>query len=268
MGSHVTHAAVALAYDRPDAMSLRFESVQPARFHEEVSRQLARSIVRGDVLPGDPVPSEGVLIESFGVSRAVVREALRTLQQRGMVEMAQGKRTVVTDEDEWDVLDPLVLTSFRDEGRIKPLVQQFLWIRRQIEPAIAAEAATRADEDAIARLGAILVRMRSCRHDAAAFFEIDMEYHNELASAVGNRVLSRLMRTIGYLFNVSRDVTLDTRHAPTGALKWHEEVQRALVARDPEAARRAMQGHLEWTHERILSRLTSVEGDPAEAVAG
>jgi DNA-binding FadR family transcriptional regulator len=236
-------------------MTVRFESVHASRFHEDVSRQIARSIIRGDFRPLEPIPSEAVLIEEFRVSRAVVREALRTLQQRGLLEMAQGKRTVVTEESQWDVLDPLVIAAFREVGRIKPLVRDFLWIRMRLEPEIAAEAALRVDDAALAELDAILERMEATQDSPAAFFEVDMEYHNRLAAAVDNRVLGRLMGTIGYSFYVSRDLALDTEHAPIGALQWHREVQRALRERDPDAARAAMKGHLDWTYERIMGRL-------------
>ncbi len=243
-------------------MTRPFVTVRPVRVHHDVGRQIARSIVAGDFAPGDSIPSEAVLIEQFGVSRAVVREALRDLQQRGLVEMSQGKRTVVSDESNWDVLDPMMLAIFRDEGRIRPLVRDFLWIRLRLEPEIAAEAARQADDVLLDDLERLLDRMEQVRHDPASFFEVDMEFHNRLAAAVDNRVLRRLMTTIGHLFYVSRDLTLDSHHAPTGALAWHLKIHEALRNRDPDAAREAMDGHLAWTRDRILPRLADLDVSP------
>lgn len=84
-----------------------FISVQSERFHEDIGWQSAKRIVRGDVSPAAPLPAEGVLMGQFGVSRAVVREALRSLEQRGLVTMRQGRRTVVAAREAWDVLGPV-----------------------------------------------------------------------------------------------------------------------------------------------------------------
>ena len=229
-----------------------FTSVQNERFHEEVSRQIARHIVRGDLPNGSPLPSEATLIQQFEVSRAVVREALRSLVQRGLVDMRQGRRTVVLPQEEWDVLDPLVLEAYREEGLIEPLIRDFLWIRCMLEPSVAAEAARHANASLVDDLRSCLQRMEDNLDNATVFFSEDMAFHNFLAAATGNRVLLRIMTTISHLFNVTRDLTHEVATAPLGALEWHKQIYNAIAKKDPDGAREAMADHLKWTTERIL----------------
>lgn len=230
---------------------LTFESVPQARRHEHVSRQIARSLVRGELRAGDTMPAEAELLGAFNVSRSVIREALRSLEQRGMIESSQGRLTVVLPESRWDVLDPVVLETYRDEGRIRPLLREFLWIRLRLEPEIAAEASRSSDAAFLTDLRAILNRMEALVDQPAAFFAEDMAFHKRLAAEVGNRVLTRLMTTIGDLFNVSRDLALDSRDAPSGALAFHHRIYEAVMTSDEDGARDAMRDHLTWTSSRV-----------------
>src|SRR5690242_7356591 len=116
-------------------------SVRDGRLHDEVSRQIARQIVAGTLPIGATLPAETELIARFGVSRMVIREALRRLEEAGMIVIRHGRRTVIAAEEEWNVLDRLVLTSYREEGLIGPLLRDSLRVRQMLEPAIAAEAA-------------------------------------------------------------------------------------------------------------------------------
>lgn len=234
-----------------------FRNVQTERFHEDVGRQIARSIIRGDIAPGTALPSESILIKQFEVSRVVIREALRSLAQRGLVEMWQGRRTTVLPENRWDVLDPMILTLFREEGRIKPLVRDFLWIRRQLEPQIAADAARGSNCELNKDLTGILQQMEVLLEEPKLFFEADMAFHIRLAEATGNTVLRQLMTIISHLFNVSRDLTHEVATAPEGALEWHNRIYSAIEKGDSEGARDTMARHLEWTTERIMRSLAS-----------
>lgn len=156
-------------------------SVADAGLHRAVERQIARGIVRGDFVPGTPLPSEAVLIGRFGVSRAVVRAALRSLAQRGMVDMRQGRRTAVLPQDAWDILDPLVLEVHRDEGRIRPLVRDALQVRCWLEPEAAAEAARRTDSRLAQDLSQLLERMQESLGDVDTFLAADVEFHERIA---------------------------------------------------------------------------------------
>ena len=203
---------------------LEFRSVQGERLHENVCKQIARYIIRGDLAPGSFLDSESVLVEQFGVSRAVIREALRSLAQRGLIDMRQGRRTQVQPNHEWNLLDPLVLISFREEGLVEPLIHDFMWIRKLLEPEIAAEAARNTSEELINNLECSILEMERLLEDRAAFFQEDMKFHNRLAAATNNRILCHLIETVTYLFNISRDPALERTAAPSGSLEGHKRI--------------------------------------------
>lgn len=223
---------------------LLFSSVREARLHEEVGRQIARRIVVGSFPAGSALPAESELIASFGVSRAVIREALRSLETCGMVIVRHGRRTIVTAQSEWDVLNRLVLETYRDEGLIAPLMRDSLRVRQMLEPTIAADAAKNADPALIAALAACLERQETLLDRDAAFLEEDMAFHNLLAAATGNRVLMRVLTAIRDLLHVSREVTNQWPNALPGALVAHRLIFDAVRDGDPERARKVMADHL------------------------
>lgn len=232
---------------------VEFKSAQGSRYHEDVSKQIARYIIRGDLVPGALLEPEGVLIEEFGVSRAVVREALRSLAQVGLVEMRQGRRTQVLPEREWNLLDPMVLTSFREEGLIEPLIHDFMWIRKLLEPEIAAEAARNTSLELVSDLELVVGKMEGFLEEREAFFEEDMKFHNRLAAATNNKILCRLIETITYLFNVGRDISLEQTAMPAGSLQGHRQILEQIRAGNVVGAREAMADHIEWKSKRIAS---------------
>lgn len=224
----------------------RFQAVPTERYHEVVSRQIARHIVSGAFAPGDELPSEKALMAEFGVSRAVVREALRSLHQSGMIELRQGKRTQVNEENRWNLLDPLVLIAFRDEDRVVPLLRDLAWIRGVLEPRIAAQAARIVTPSLRDELRESLARMRELLDNHEAFYLEDQRFHLLLARATGNVVLERLMNVLTRLFNVSRPPILSTSGSPGRSLEGHEEIAQRIIDGDPEGAEQAMHRHMTW----------------------
>lgn len=221
-----------------------FTVVRDARLHEEVSRQLARRIVAGDFPAGAPLPAEAELIARFGVSRAVVREALRGLDECGMIAIRHGRRTIVAPQEEWDVLDRLVLNAYRDEGLIGPLLRDSQRVRRILEPAIAAEAAERATPALLDALAGSLARQEALLDAPDGFLEEDFSFHNLLATATGNRILSRMLTAISDLLHISREVTNQLPNALAGAIASHRRIDEAVRSGDPERARLAMLDHI------------------------
>jgi len=224
----------------------QFTAVPVERYHEVVVRQIARHIVSGTFSPGDELPSEKSLMSEFGVSRAVVREALRSLHQSGLINLRQGRRTQVNSETRWNLLDPIVLIAFRDEDRVIPLLRDLAWIRAVLEPQIAEEAARGVTPELRSDLEESLERMRELLHDNEAFYLEDQNFHLLLARSTGNLVLERLMRVLTHLFNVSRPPVLASSGSPRGSLEGHEDIAREVSAGDPEGARQAMQRHMDW----------------------
>lgn len=222
-----------------------FTIVKDARLHEEVGRQIARRIVLGDFPVGSNLPAESELIARFGVSRMVIREALRSLEECGMIAVRHGRRTIVAPQEEWDVLNRIVLATYRDEGLLEPLLRDSLRVRRLIEPAIAAEAAEKATPELLVALAASLERQAATLDTPDLFLEEDINFHNLLVSATGNRILARMLAAIRDLLHISREVTNQLPNALTGAIRSHQRIYDEVRSRDPERAHRAMLDHLD-----------------------
>lgn len=240
-------------------------SVRDGRLHDEVSRQIARQIVLGALQSGTTLPAETELIARFGVSRMVVREALRRLEEAGMIVIRHGRRTIIAAEEEWNVLDRLVLTSYREEGLIGPLMRDSLRVRRMLEPAIAAEAAQRVNPALLQSLEDSLARQELLFARPDGFLVEDIAFHNHLAAATGNRILMRLLSTIRDLLHVSREVTNELPNAIPAALAAHRHIYDAVHSGEPARAYRAMKDHLDGTLPRVWPEASTRRRRPRAA---
>lgn len=235
-------SGVVAAHDLPDRVAEQ-TPLRAERLYEQAVMAIARGIQRGDSPPGTTLPGEAELAQRFGVGRLVVREALRILAAKGLLTLSQGKAARVEPPERWNVVDPLVLL-LRDQGET---LREVFDLRRMLEPAIAAAAAERATPEQLASLAATHARLR---RDGEApperpFEEVDLEFHTKLAAATGNQLLMTMLEPLGTLFRSARIAmsvyvpdTVDRSRAA------HNRILEAVRARDPEAARRAMEAHL------------------------
>jgi len=228
-----------------------FKTVQIEKAHEEVSRQIARKIIAGEIQPGESLPTESNLTSAFEVSRVVVREALRSLAQRGLIELSQGRRTIALPEANWDIFDLMILTIMREEGKIYPVLRDFTWIRLNVEPQIAAEAARLNDEQLIKDLQASIDNMEKLQRKHEGYYKADLEFHARLASATGNRVLYRLMNIFGTLFNEARHLSDSLFEESARGVADHKQLLAAIEAGDANEAQELMQKHIEWAQEGV-----------------
>lgn len=228
-----------------------FHSVQVPRVHTEVGRQIARRIIAGDLLPGQYLPTESELTRDFEVSRVPVREALRSLAQRGLIGQAQGRRTVVLGPEEWDIFDPMVLAIMREEGKIYPVLRDFTAIRMKMEPDIAAAAAELGSEELIARLEGFLEEMRTLRTDHEGYYVADLEFHAALAAATGSQVMHRLIKVIGTLFTQHRKMLEEAQSESLVSIESHAAILEAIKGGDAERAAELMREHIVWAGEGV-----------------
>jgi len=228
-----------------------FKSVQVSRVHAEIGRQIARRIIAGDLEAGQYLPTETELTRDFGVSRVAVREALRSLAQRGLLEQSQGRRTVILPMERWDVFDPMVLAIMREEGKIFPVLKDFTWIRLNLEPAVAAEAAKNSTPQLVASLEGIVAQMEALRAQHEGYYVADLDFHARLATAAGNQVLHRLMKVMGTLFSAERRLPDAPYASPAKGIKDHKAIIKAIADRDPERAAELMRKHIAWAAKGI-----------------
>jgi DNA-binding FadR family transcriptional regulator len=222
------------------------DTLREPRLHERAAVLLAADIVSGRLAPGTQFPSAEEIVERFGVSRTVAREALQTVSMLGLVRVQHGKRTEVLDADGWDVLSPVVQEALRRENCHLPVWRDLYEFRLLIEPQAAAWMAERASERDLARLAAIAEGMvaRSEASDRAALLAADKEFHRLIARAGGNRILATFSRNFWESVSVlwlESHLTTEGMHEIAAQ---HQKIADAITRREPEAAAAAMTEHL------------------------
>lgn len=227
-------------------------SVIPARQPAaEVTNQLLRYLLSGQVTPGNRIPSERKLTEILGVGRSTVREAIKSLGLLGLVEVRQGDGTYLKHPDSNFLPQVIEWGLLVGEPGLRDLIEA----RSQIECVLAGLAAERATDDDVRELQALLERMEAAGDDVAAYVEADISLHLRLAEASGNRVLSDLVNRIRSLLQVWASRVLEHAGETASSLRMHEPIVAAVAARDPDAARAAMAAHMERAARRLHEAL-------------
>jgi DNA-binding FadR family transcriptional regulator len=217
------------------------------RLRERLAAELARDIVSGQLAPGSRIPSEPELVEEYEVSKTVARETVQMLGAVGLVSVQHGKRTIVQDGHEWNILSPLVQQAFLDAGSVEALVRELHEVRQLLEPRAAAHAAARATPEDCERLERIT--SAACEHRPAEaspeLLELDREFHLAVVrSGAHNRVLSGILRDV-YTILHKGIVELSEASWQT-VMKQHKAIADAIAAHDPAAAEQLMREHLTW----------------------
>lgn len=211
---------------------------QRKSLHGRIVQELGMDIVSGKVQPGQRLPAEADLCERYGVSRPVLREATRVLVAKGLVVSKPRVGSVVKPREDWHMLDPDVLywtLSSMPEGEF---FRSLLTVRRVIEPAAAALAATAATSDDLARIASAYDRMERAP-TASALLEPDLEFHRAIMAATHNDLLAHIGNMLALA--LSESIKLTSRHPDTHALSLprHKAILTAIQSRDPLGARQA-----------------------------
>ncbi len=200
--------------------------------------RLTEHIVKGDFDVTGLLPSEGELAVSFGVSRTVVREAMRSLRAQGLVEASQGRPARVKPPDAKATVASLKLLLRRNKATLLHLVE----VRQPVEGEIAALAAERANDEHLRQLERAVYDLAAAS-ELAARIEADVRFHRVLGEATGNPVFVLLLETLAEFMRESRQSTL-VYSGVERALAGHRAVLAAVRSRDAVQARAAMQEHL------------------------
>jgi len=233
--------------------AIELEIARPPTLSKQISDALIRRIVRGEIAPGDAMPSEEELASQFDVSRPVIREAVKELAVIGLVESRQGRSTRVAPEAEWNPFDSRVLEARSEMGAVDEVLLELLELRRLIEAGAAGLAASRRTDADIKKMEAAIKAMEASLDDHDRFTEEDIRFHDALLQATGNRLLLRLIELVGPLLKVGRRMSLERRpDGPSESLRGHKQILRAIKAGDMDKSRQAMREHLSWTADLKL----------------
>ncbi len=220
-----------------------FKNVKRRKVHEDVAAQIEEAIISGSVAEGDSLPSERDLMESFGVGRPAVREALLLLERIGLVQLSTGGRARII-RPTFSVLVNQLAATARHFLATPGGEASFQDARRLFEAAIARNAAVVAKEADIAKLSAALEANRAALQDMAAFERTDVDFHFALASIGENPVFAALHGGIVEWLSMQRHVSLRITGAAQNAFKSHEAIFNAVANHEPEQAWAAMDHHL------------------------
>ncbi len=218
--------------------------VRAVKLSDQVTRELARRIANGEISDDVPPPTELEICQEFGVSKATARDVIRSLAERGFVDVRQGRRMQLRHASEWNQLDPLMIELIDDPDVARRYLADVHYVRKLIEPEVAARAALQADEDQIIRARDAVEKMAMLTDDPDAYLEADVAFHRELAAATGSVILAFVLDSLGELQRLSRRVTQRLLKRLPEATREHRRILEAVVAREPEQARAAMQAHL------------------------
>jgi GntR family transcriptional repressor for pyruvate dehydrogenase complex len=204
-----------------------------------VADQLLELIAAGRLRPGDPVPPERELVENYSVGRSSVREALRMLESRGLIE-ARGNGTFTVSHARNTLNQSLELLLSVAEADLHELFE----IRRILEGECAALAAARRREPDLVRMRAAIAEMESGIGSEDEYIAADLEFHLTIAEATGNRVAAHLMHALRDQLHRALGTVYQIPHSAERSLAQHREIIEAIGARRPDEARASMQAHI------------------------
>ena len=170
--------------------------IRPARLANAVVERLLLRILEGEFPPGTDLPPEAALAAEFAVSRTILREALKALEEKRVLRIRHGRGTTVRPKAEWNLLDPLVLSVQLDYESSPELVAELGEVRTALLTLMAGLAARRIHPGQREQLASALERMRACADDAGPFQEAALVFTRTLAESAGNEVARCVIETI------------------------------------------------------------------------
>ena len=228
-----------------------------ATLAQRVEQELERLILESRLGPGDRLPSERELAAQFGVSRTVVREAVRALAAKQLVDVNVGRGTVVRAPSTESAAESMKLLLLMQAGSAG--IDKVSEVRHIVENEIASLAATRRTQADVDALEAILAEMRANVDAPEIYIKSDVEFHAALARATQNELFVIVLDSLVEIMIEVRLLTLRVPGIASLALSYHERILDAVRAGDAEKARSVMDEHMDQATEKLRE---SVVTDP------
>lgn len=230
---------------------------------EQVLNAIGERIISGELSPGDVLPKEDTLSEQYEVSRTVIREAVKGLAARGLVESRPKVGTIIRPREDWQMLDPSVLEWVASSTPASDFMLSLAEVRLAIEPGMAGIAARNASEENIEAISTAYENLEKAQGDEEAWARADLAFHASIVDACNNEFLTYIVRAIRRplyskrLINASLASLLETddvvepyESVRDEVLSRHRAVVEAIQQRDEEAA--------ELATDRMLKRVTEL----------
>lgn len=236
-------------------MTSSLPSLQRSTLADQVAREIGLRILRNDFKPGDALVKEPELSLQLNVSRSVLREALKILGAKGLIEARPKIGTRIRPRMDWNLFDPDVLAWQSEAGPDRQFLLAICEVRLMFEPMTAGLAATRATAEEIA------VIKRDCQvmQDAVDLMEdytaADLHFHLAICLAAHNEFLQRIIKTLDAPLRTSRLITSRLPGANQKAMPLHHAIADAIGKRENAAAEEAMRKLVHLTIEDIMHAL-------------
>jgi DNA-binding FadR family transcriptional regulator len=224
--------------------------------HGEVVHRIGLMILRGELLPGELLPNDDELTGELAVSRTVLRESVKVLAAKGLVEARPKTGTRVTPRRNWNLLDPDVLAWRFEASPDADFFRNIVELRRIVEPEAALLAAERATDEEVAELRAAFADMESAMDDPDAYLEADLRFHELILRGCHNELLEHMAAMMRAVFR-ALFVATRTPESVRTSTAVHGAIVAAVAVRDGAAAERGTRDLIEDTAlrlERTLAR--------------
>ena len=219
--------------------------------HPHTLDALGEAVVEGRYAPGASLPPEPTLCESFGVSRTVVREAVKSLVAKGLLVTGPKLGTRVVSADQWNLFDPDVVRWHGRNGVPHELLRDLQELRRVVEPAAVRLAAQRATSEDIAAIEQAFAGMRQAIEQGGDYVTHDLRFHQGLLRASRNRMMAQMSKALGALLRTSFEVQTSRPEGAARSLPLHRAVLDAVIARRPAQAERAIRVLIDGAEQDI-----------------
>lgn len=222
----------------------------------QVSRELGRRIVAGHYKENALIEDEGKLSQRFGVSKSVIREGVKLLVSKGLLEVKRGSGTRVRRRASWALLDDDVLAWHLSVDPKPAFLRQLLDMRRMMEP----KAAMHGTEEQFDEIEAAQVRMEEDSHSIEDFVVADALFHRGILRAANNEILLSMEGVIFSALLSSIRLTNRDPRENENSIPFHRKVLESIKARDHALAEEMMTAHLSDTSQRLEVALKDIAG--------
>jgi DNA-binding FadR family transcriptional regulator len=219
--------------------------------HGHTLERLGLSVVSGRHAVGASLPPEPMLCEQMGVSRTVVREAIKSLAAKGLLVTGPKLGTRVRPADEWNWFDPDVIAWQAQAGLTPEFVRDLQELRLVVEPAAVRMAAAKANAADIVFLEQAYSGMKQAIEFGGDYVVHDLRFHQGLLLASHNRMMVQMGRALSSLLRMSFEISTRIKDGPRESLPLHRAVLDAVIAHAPEQAERALMVLIEAANDDI-----------------
>ena len=230
--------------------------VKNRRYTDHIVEQLKEYILNQKLSPGERLPSEAKLCETFDVSPGTIREAFHMLEHDGVVNIKKGPGggLFVSEGNFYHVIESIFYALRWEQISFESLMET----RKVLEDRIARLAASRSTKDDITEIGVILKKMETSDINHAQFVQYDTDFHVCLAKVARNKILEMFMVAVKELHNRVVDYEALYDELFPVAIRFHCDIYAAVAEKEPEKAAAAMAAHLEYFEEHYLKNTRNV----------